>query len=327
MSADMPHTGHVPEWKIENVEELAGRIAESKVIGILGVRDIPASHLQQMRTSLREVAEIKVVRNNIVRRAIEKCSPEIRQLADYIEDQTALIFTDVTPFKLHKLLEKEKRPMPIRAGASAPNDIVVAEGETSFSPGPIVGNLQNAGIPAQIKGGKVIISKTTVVAREGDTVSSKLADMLKVMEIYPRNVGLELRALYEDGLIFRQEDLAVDVLGILSEMSTCASQAFTIALEIGYVTSSTIVPLLERANSRALNLMVGCAIPVPGMVDQLLIKAKASANALAGIAGKTGEVPVKLPERSAVLAESVEETEETETKEKDAATGLSSLFG
>lgn len=326
MSADMPHTGDVPEWKIEYVEELARMIAESKVTGILGVRDIPANHLQEMRTNLRDVAKIKIVRNNIARRAIEKCSPDIKELADYIEDQTAFIFSDVVPFKLHKLLEKEKRPMPIRAGAVASNDIIVEEGETSFSPGPVVGNLQNAGIPAQIKGGKVIISKTTVVAKEGDVVSSKLADMLKVMEIYPRSVGLELRALYEDGLIFRQEDLAIDVQGIISEMCICAQLAFGFAVEIGYPTPATIVPLLERANSNALNLIVECGIPVPGMVDRLLLKAKASADVLAGIIGKE-VVPRKSVEMSTEDAEGEEETQEPEDKEKDAASGLSSLFG
>jgi large subunit ribosomal protein L10 len=154
MAGVVRRTAHLPEWKVKDVQELIEKIGKSRVIGVVGLREIPASNLQQMRGDLRGNVEIRMVRNTIARRALEASDPKIRPLADYIEDQTALIFSDENPFRLNSLLEKGKKPMPIKPGAKAPKDIVVEAGETSFSPGPMVGKLQAAGIPAAIKGGR-----------------------------------------------------------------------------------------------------------------------------------------------------------------------------
>ena len=45
-------------------------------------------------------------------------------------------------------MEATKTPAPASGGELAIEDIVIKEGETSFKPGPIVGDLQKAGIPA-----------------------------------------------------------------------------------------------------------------------------------------------------------------------------------
>ncbi len=327
MSVEVRRTEHVPEWKIRDVEELVRRINESSVVGLVGLSEIPAKQLQEIRAELRGLAELKMVRNNIAHRAIEKCSDDVKPLVDHIEGQTAFVFTEMNSFKLYKMLGEGKRPMAIRAGGTAPKDIVIEKGNTSFSPGPVVGQLQSAGIPASIKSGKVVINETKVVAKEGDVVSSQLAEMLALMEIYPKMVGLDTRAVYEDGLVFRAEDLTVDVEGLLSQMSMAASQAVGFATEIGYPTQATIGPLLQRASSRARALVVECAIPIPGMIEVLLIKAAADASALAGLAegGEAAEMPEPVAEEPKPEKEEPEEDEKVE--ETEVAAGLGSLFG
>lgn len=327
MSVEVRRTEHVPEWKIRDVEELVRRINESSVVGLVGLSEIPAKQLQEIRAELRGLAELKMVRNNIAHRAIEKCSDDVKPLVDHIEGQTAFVFTEMNSFKLYKMLGEGKRPMAIRAGGTAPKDIVIEKGNTSFSPGPVVGQLQSAGIPASIKSGKVVINETKVVAKEGDVVSSQLAEMLALLEIYPKMVGLDTRAVYEGGLVFRAEDLTLDVGGLLSQMSMAASQAVGFATEIGYPTQATIGPLLQRASSRARALAVECAIPIPGVIEVLLIKAAADASALAGLAegGEAAEVPEPVAEEPKTEKEEPEEDEKDE--ETEVATGLGSLFG
>ncbi|HPE51620.1 MAG TPA: 50S ribosomal protein L10, partial [Methanothrix soehngenii] len=207
MAGQIRHTTHIPEWKVKEVDELVDKISKSRVVGVVGLREIPADNLQKMRGDLRGNVEIRMVRNTIARRALEASPVQIKPLADFIEDQTALIFSDLNPFKLNSMLEKGKQPMPIKAGTRAPKDIVIEAGETSFSPGPMVGKLQAAGIPAAIKGGKVVINQKITLAKEGEVVPAKTAEILKTMEIFPRNVGLELRGAYEGGLIFSSKDL------------------------------------------------------------------------------------------------------------------------
>jgi large subunit ribosomal protein L10 len=320
MASEVRHTEHIPAWKIDEVNELVERISKSRVVGIVGMREIPASDLQQMRGELRSQVQVKMVRNNIARRALESSDPQIRPLADFIEDQSALIFSNGNPFKLYSMFEKAKRPMAMRAGARAPKDIVIEAGETSFSPGPMVGKLQAAGIPAAIKGGKVVINQKITLVKEGEVVSAKTADILKTMEIFPKNVGLELRAVYEGGLVFKAKDLAIDVSGLLSEMGSASAKAFNFAVEIGYATPETISAILQRAQTKARNLVAEGAIPVPGMMEIVLSKAAANAQAIASLA--KGEAA---PAQSPVKEE--EKPHEEEKKEEDTAAGLGSLFG
>jgi large subunit ribosomal protein L10 len=323
MAGETRHTAHIPEWKVKDVEELVEMIKKSRVVGVVGVREIPADNLQKMRGSLRGNVEIRMVRNTIARRALEASAPQIRPLADFIEDQTALIFSNDNPFKLHGLLEKGKQPMPIKAGARAPKDIVIEAGETAFSPGPMVGKLQAAGIPAAIKGGKVVINQKITLAKEGEVVSAKTADILKTMEIFPRNVGLELRAAYEGGLIFSVKDLSIDVQAQISELSAASARAFGFAVEIGYATPKTIGPMLQKAQTKARALVLEAGIPVPGMMEMLLAKAAANAKAIAGLA--SGEA-APAAAAGAAPAQASEEKEEKKD-EGDTAAGLGALFG
>ncbi|MDD4448554.1 MAG: 50S ribosomal protein L10 [Methanothrix sp.] len=323
MAAETRHTAHIPEWKVKDVEELVEMIKKSRVVGIVGVREIPADNLQQMRGSLRGNVEIRMVRNTIARRALESSVPEIRPLADFIEDQTAMLFSNDNPFKLNSLLEKGKQPMPIKAGARAPKDIVIEAGVTSFSPGPMVGKLQAAGIPAAIKSGKVVINQNITLAKEGEVVSAKTADILKTMEIFPRNVGLELRAAYEGGLIFKVKDLSINVDAQISELSLASAKAFSFAVKIGYATPQTIGPMLQKAQTEARALVLDAGLPVPGMMEMLLAKAVANAKALNRLA--SGEAaPTAAPVAAPVKAE---EEKEEKKDEEDTAAGMGALFG
>ena len=318
------HTAHIPDWKVKDVQELVEMIKKSRVVGVVGVREIPADNMQQIRGSLRDNVEIRMVRNTIARRALEASTPEIQPLADYIEDQTALIFSNDNPFKLNSLLEKSKKPMPIKAGARAPKDIVIEAGETSFSPGPMVGKLQAAGIPAAIKSGKVVINQKVTLAKEGEVVPAKTADILKTMEIFPRNVGLELRAAYEGGLIFRSKDLTIDVQAQVSQLSIASAKAFSFAVEIGYATPSTIGPMLQKAQTRARALVLETGMPVPGMMEMLLAKAAANACVVAGL---TSGQPASAKAAAPVPAAAAKEEKEEKKDEEDTAAGLGALFG
>ncbi len=325
MAAEVKHTAHLPEWKVKDVDELIEKIGKSKVIGVVGMREIPASNLQQMRGELRGRAEVRMVRNSIARRALEASNPEIRPLANFIEDQTALIFSDENPFKLFSTLEKGKRPMPVKPGARAPKDIVVEAGETSFSPGPMVGKLQAAGIPAAIKGGKVVINQKITLAKAGEVVSAKTADILKTMEIFPNSVGLELRAAYEGGLVFQAKDLSIDVESIVSDLSLASAKAFSFAIEVGYVTPDTVSPIIQRAQRKARALVAEAGIPVPGMMDLVLAKAVANAKAIESLISG-GAAPAQAAPAAAAPA-AKEEKEEEKKEEEAGAEGLGALFG
>ena len=97
MAGEIRHTAHIPEWKVKDVAELVDMISKSRVVGVVGVREIPASNMQQLRGSLRENIEIRMVRNTIARRALMESAPEIRPLADFIDETMAILAQVPTP--------------------------------------------------------------------------------------------------------------------------------------------------------------------------------------------------------------------------------------
>jgi len=165
MAAEVHHAEHVPQWKQDEIDNIKKLIQSHKVFAMVGIEGIIATKIQKIRRDLKDVAVIKVSRNTLIERALNQLGENVPGMNDYLDKQTALVFTNESPFKLYKVLEQTKTPSAIRGGAIAPVDIMVQKGPTSFPPGPILGDLQSAGIPASIEAGKVAIRETKVVCQ------------------------------------------------------------------------------------------------------------------------------------------------------------------
>ena len=163
----------------------------------------------------------------------------------------ALIFTKENPFKLSKIIRKNKSKAPIKPKQVAPSDIVVPAGPTSFAPGPIIGELGAVGIKAGVEAGKIAIKQDAVVAKEGDVVSSELASILTRLGIEPMEIGLNLTAVYEDGQIYESDLLQVDAAEYQVKISTAYSESLNLAVYIVYTNEDTLSTLLNKAEEMA----------------------------------------------------------------------------
>lgn len=285
MSTELAHHSiHIPKWKKDEIEDIKRLITSHSSVGIVGVTGIPSNQLQLMRKSLRGIADLKMCRNSLIDRALAESSDEVKQINKYVEDQTALLFTNENPFKLFKILDKGKTSAPIKAGATSPKDIVVEKGPTSFPPGPIVGELTAAGISAGIEGGKVVIRQTKTVAKKGDVVDAKLASILSRLEIHPMELGLDLRAVYENGMIYESKILSVDETTYTNNLTLAVQHAFNLSVNSAYPAKATIGTLLAKAASQSRNLAINAEIIMPEIIDVLLGKANAQMMSIAKLA-------------------------------------------
>lgn len=329
---------HVAPYKKEIVDELARQCLASQVIGIASIQGIPAPQFQSIRQKLRGRATITVSKNNLLRLALEQAAakkPHLNELAKSIEGQTAVVTAELNPFKLFKELEATKTRAPARGGEVAPEDIWVREGETPFKPGPVVGELQKAGIPAAIERGKVIIKKDKLMVKAGGRIPRDLAQVLARLEIYPLVVGLDLRGAYEGGMVFRREALAVDEAQVRAQVVQAGLGAFNLAIFIAYPSRGTIQPLLGLAHRNALGLALESGFPTKESIKFLLAKAQAQMLALASRAPEAADVELRSklsgpsghapPPDSGAKEEKKEEKKEA--TEEEAAAGLGTLFG
>jgi large subunit ribosomal protein L10 len=138
---------------------------------------------------------------------------------------------------------------------------MVRAGDTPFKPGPIVGDLQKAGIPAAIEGGKVVIKKDKVLVQEGDKISKDIANAITRLEIYPLTVGLDLKGAYEDGLFYERSSLAIDDEEYMNNIQEAARRSLNLAVFIEYPNAITIPILISKASSEALNLAINSGFP------------------------------------------------------------------
>lgn len=271
----------IPQWKMDEVAELKDLVKKYSIFGVVSFEGIAADQIQKMRRNLKDSAVLKVTRNTLNEKALKESDGNVPDMVQYIEGQTALIFTNDNPFKLYKNLAQTKTPAPIKAGAIAPFDISVTKGPTSFPPGPMLSEFQGAGIPTSVDGGKIAIKETKVVCKEGEKVSQKLATALAKLEIFPMEVGLILRAVYEDGTIYLPEVLHVDETEMFNKFVTAAQEAFNLSVNAAIVNKDNIEVLIQKAHTEAVNLGVEAVVFEPEVMDKLIGKANAEATSVA----------------------------------------------
>ena len=336
---------HVAEWKKEEVKELKGIIDEYDVIGIVDLMNIPAKQLQEMRKSLNGKAVIRMSKKNLIDLAFEDCNADktnIVDLSEHMDGQVALIATEMNPFRLYKILEDSKTSAPAKPGSVANDDIIVPEGDTGFEPGPFLGELQQVGIPAKIDKGKIVVQKETVVVPAGETVSKQVAATLSRMDINPMEVGMDLKAVYEEGFIYTSDLLAIDEEQTLADVQSAIRSAFNLSINAAIPTDKTISNIITLAYTRAINVGVAGAIMTSETSEPIIGLAQAKMLALASeVSGTAGAIDDELAEKlsnvavaaapaveeEAVDEEVVEEEDDDSGSEEDAAIGLGALFG
>lgn len=237
--------------KKQEVENLKRLISNSPVIGILDLVGLPSSQFQKMRAKLKNSVIIRVAKKRLIRLALkeaEKDKPGITRLEEALKDCIpAMIFTSQDPFRLSKTLSKSKSNAPAKVGQKAPREIIIPAGPTSFSPGPIIGELGQSGIQAGIEAGKVIIKKDCLLLKEGETITERKLGILTRFAIMPMEIGLNLVSLYENGIIYGKDVLSIDEATYISNIIKAVQEARNLAINVNYPTKETIIILIQKA--------------------------------------------------------------------------------
>jgi large subunit ribosomal protein L10 len=267
------YTHHLPSWKKDEVADIKANAKKFTLIGLVDMYGIPAQQVQQIRRNLRGKAVIKVTRNTLIKHAFEEMGGDVKGLSKYISGHSAMIFTNDNPFKLFKQLEKTKTKMAAKAGETAPEDIIIEKGPTSFKPGPIVGELQQAGIPAAIEAGKVKIRETKTIVKKGGVISAKLATVLAKLDIKPMDVGLALQVAYFENEVYEPSVLAIDETVILGQLQLAGAQAFNLSVNAAIPTKETMAPILIKAVREARGLAIEASVYEKDVIDAIIGKA------------------------------------------------------
>ena len=271
----------VLEEKSTEVEAIKGILKEHKSVGIASLKKVRASQLQELKKTMAGKVYLRVLKNTLVKIAIDEMNQaELKKLEEYLDGSNVYFFTDLNPFKLALMLERGKVKTTAKSGDIAAFDVVVPAGNTAQPPGPIISQLNGVGLPTRIESGSVWVSKDTLVVRRGEAINEQLAGVLSKLGIKAVELGISMRAVYDNGLMITGDQLVVDVEATRKSVIQDNAEAFALAMTIGYTSKDTIKPLLQMAHQKAMALAVSAAIPTKETIGDLIRKANAEASSL-----------------------------------------------
>jgi large subunit ribosomal protein L10 len=241
----MEHKTHVSERKKKVVKELEN-LMKNKTVMVVSIKNLPASQFQEIRKKLREKAEIRVIKRNLVDFGLEHTKNEaLIELMKYVEGDCAVLFSQEDAFELSGFLSDNKSPSKAKAGQVSPDEIKIEAGATELLPGPAITELSQAGLKVKVEGGKIAISEAKLFIKSGETITEQKAGILSKLNIIPFKIGLEPIAAYCDGKVYG--NVKINKQEKLAELRNSFARALGFGVSIAYVSSETLTPILGRA--------------------------------------------------------------------------------
>jgi len=235
--------------KEKDVNDLSEMIKGAKTLMVASIKGLPSKQFQSIKKSIREHAEVKVAKKNIMMRALKAAGVE--GMDQYIGADCAFIISDLDAYGLAGILAKKKTPVFAKAGQVAIDDIEVKDGPTDMLPGPAISELGALGLQVSVEDGKIAIKAAKVVVTKGQTISENAASIFMKLNIMPFNVGLNAAAAYDVASKKIFTELKIDPEGYTEELKQAAGKALGFAQKIVYICKDTVGYFLAKANAGA----------------------------------------------------------------------------
>ncbi|MDE1798063.1 MAG: 50S ribosomal protein L10 [Candidatus Micrarchaeota archaeon] len=275
------------EKKKAQVGTIAKQLAGAKTIALIDVRALPDRLLQAARKQLRGKAVFLMAKNTVLKRALE-ASGKAKELLPSLDRPAVLVLTDLSAYELFQHFRKTRAAVAAKPGQVAPFDIVVHEGETALPPGPALSELKGAGINAQIKAGKIVIAKDSVVAKTGTKINDAVCKALQKLNVLPFTAGLSMVAGIEQGRMFSAQVLDIDEAKLANDLTMACADAYNMSINCAYPTQANRDVLLGQSLAQAKALASQGGVYSDMTLETLLAQGLRMQGALEG---KVGQQP------------------------------------
>jgi large subunit ribosomal protein L10 len=295
----------VASWKKEMSQKLAELIEKYPVVAIADLQKVRSSQIQEIRKKLRGQAEVLVAKNTILKKAageLGEKKPNIGKFTEDLAGSNLLLFTGMNPYALILFLNKNKVRVPAKAGDTATSDIIIPGGNTGLQPGPVISEFGEVKVTTRIEGGSIWVARDTVVAEKGDTISPKLASLLSKLGMKPMEAGLTIVRAFDEGAVFKPEDLVFDIEAYKSELLEACRGALALAVETEYLVPETAPTIIGNAFREALYLANEAEFPTSENIEDLVKRAYSEMRILSDAAAQINseaaaveEIPAPTP--------------------------------
>ena len=271
-----------PKKKAQMYQQMHELPKKYNVMALVRMEKVRASQLLPLRKKLQGEVEIFSVKDKIARLALEKAGVTgVEKFIDKLEGQCLFMFTNMSPFKLNVLLGKNKVMLFARGGDVASMDVVIPPKNTGIAPGPMLTDFKENSIPTKIDQGTIWIMKETVPVKKGEPISEKLAGLLTKLDIKAIEAGIVLNAALEEGLVYQEKEMIIDVDKFRNDLVQAHQQAVSLSIEAAYITADNIEQILAKAAQSARSVSTETGYMTEDTKEQILQKGHGQAKNVA----------------------------------------------
>jgi len=250
------------ERKKASKQQLLKLIKEAPIIGVANLENLPSPQLNKMRKKLRKDITMYMTKKTIAKKAIEELKDTkkgLDQLQNQLKGMPALFFTKENPFKISKIIRKNKSKAPAKPGQTATTDVIIKAGPTQFPPGPIISDLGSVGLKTGVENGKVAIKEDKTILKAGETFTERETNVLGKLGMEPMEIGLEIEAVLEGETLYNKEVLSIDDQHYINQMNQAINESLNLSVFIEYPTKQNIKTLITKAfiNSKHISELKG----------------------------------------------------------------------
>ncbi|MFX0060482.1 MAG: 50S ribosomal protein L10 [Candidatus Heimdallarchaeota archaeon] len=263
---------HIPQWKIEEINNLVDLFRDYENIAVIDVAHINDMQFQSMRKILRGKAVFRMSKKSLQLRAIEKYKNEsnkenLDELAKHIPGQSSLVFTNLDLFELRRIFLENEWMVPAKPNEITPVDIWVPAGDTGLPTGQVISELNmTLRLPTRIMNDTIHIREDTRTHKAGDLVDVKQAAVLKKLGITPIESLIKIHFAWHDGEIIPEEILYMDLEQFKNNFARAYREALSILYEMPFFLEDMTENYIRKAASEANilnNIIFGEGIQAP----------------------------------------------------------------
>jgi len=307
------------EWKDRYFVKIARLFDEYPKCFIVNVDNVGSRQMQEIRHAMRGHADILMGKNTMIRTAIrthiEKTkNPHLEKILPNIVNNVGFVFTkdDLSDIR-NKLLEN-RRGAPAKAGALAPDDVMLEAHNTGMGPEK-TSFFQALQIPTKISRGTIEILNDVHLVKKGEKVGASESALLNMLGRQPFSYGLVVEQVYDSGMIFAPTVLDMTVDDLRARFMAGVRNVAAVSLVIKYPTMASVPHSLANALQNLLSIAATTDVNFKEakMIKEFLADPSKFASKAAPAA------PKEAPKEAAKVEKKVEKEE---SEEEDFGMGL-----
>ncbi|KNG76639.1 60S acidic ribosomal protein P0 [Plasmodium falciparum IGH-CR14] len=278
------------------IEKLSSLIQQYSKILIVHVDNVGSNQMASVRKSLRGKATILMGKNTRIRTALKKnlqAVPQIEKLLPLVKLNMGFVFCKDDLSEIRNIILDNKSPAPARLGVIAPIDVFIPPGPT----------------------GQIEIQEHVHLIKQGEKVTASSATLLQKFNMKPFSYGVDVRTVYDDGVIYDAKVLDITDEDILEKFSKGVSNVAALSRATGVITEASYPHVFVEAFKNIVALIIDSDYTFPLMEN--IKKMVENPEAFAAVAAPASAAKADEPKK-----EEAKKVEEEEEEEEDGFMGF-----